>query len=306
MTDMGALSEQLKTVVVTNVTPFYPDGSVDYESAASHARFLIDQGIKVVVPGGNTGEFTSLNLDEAKRMVATVADAVGDRAIVIAGVGWSTPIAIDLARHAQEVGASGVMIHHPVHTYIHRQGLRRYYEQIMAAIDIGVVLYKRGPELTDELIADLVQSEQVVAVKYADSNVNAFTNQVSATDTRAAWLCGIAERWAPFFHLGGATGFSSGLANFAPEKPLQLHAALAAGDYPRAMTIREELTPFEELRQLKFSGNNVPAVKEAMSILGLCGSTVRDPLVELDEAEKGLVRQIVVSWGLRTPEPVSA
>ncbi|HZU14959.1 MAG TPA: dihydrodipicolinate synthase family protein [Chloroflexota bacterium] len=302
MKDMAVLRERLKTVVVTTVTPLQPDGSIDYATAARHARFLVDHGIQVVVPAGNTGEFASLGLDETHRLVATVVDAVADRAMVLAGVGWSMPIAVDLARRAQDAGAHGIMIHHPVHTYSHPRGLQQYYEKIMDAIDIGVLLYKRGPELPDALVADLVQSDQVIGVKYAENDVNAFTNLVASSDAPVTWLCGTAERWAPFFHLGGAAGFSSGLANFAPEKPLQLHAALSARDYVRAMAIRAELAPFEELRQRHHSANNVPAVKEAMSILGFCDARVRDPLLELDDQESESVRQIVASWGLGVPD----
>lgn len=290
--------EQLKSVVVTNVTPFREDGSVDYDSAARQATFMVDNGISVVVPNGNTGEFTSLSLDEAKRMTSAVADAVGDRALVIAGVGWSSPIAVELAQQAQEAGAHGVMVHHPVHTYINRDALRRYYEIIADAIDIGVVLYKRGEELTDALIADLAERDQVVGVKYASPDPNAFTTLVDSSSANVAWLCGIAERWAPYFALGGAQGFTSGLANFAPGKALELFAALRAGDYSTAMKIRREVYPFEALRQRKHSGNNVPAVKEAMATLGTDTGVVRDPLTSLEDDERRIVRDSLTAWGL--------
>jgi len=113
-----------------------------------------------------------------------------------------------------------------------------------------------------------------------------------------AWLCGTAERWAPFFHLAGAVGCSSGLANFAPAESLALFAALEAGEWDHAMEIRARLLPFEELRQGRHTGNNVPAVKEAMQMLGLCEASVRDPLIELDPATAQQVRAIVSEWNL--------
>lgn len=299
MKDMATLINDLRTVLVTNVTPFEENGDVDHIQLASHSSFLVEQGVSVIAPCGNTGEFTSLSIDEAKAVTATVTEAVehGDTT-VIAGIGWSLPMAIELGQHAQEVGADGVLVHHPIHTYIDRNGLQSYYKQIIEALDIGVVLYKRGPELTDTLIRELVQDEQVVGVKYAVNDVNAFANLVQESSAAVTWMCGTAERWAPFFALGGAHAFSSGLANFAPEKALRLYEALAVGDYDKAMTLREALVEFEELRQLRHSGNNVPAVKYAMNLLGLCGPTVRDPLLDLDAEGAAAVRRIIEAWGL--------
>lgn len=285
---------------MTTVTPFHGDGMVDDQRVKHQARQLVEQGIDVIVPCGNTGEFASLSIDEAKGVVSGVTESVGGNAIVVAGVGWSGTIAADLARHAKAVGADAVMVHHPTHTYINRLGLRRYYEQILDGADIDMVLYKRGPELTDSLILDLVRDPRVVGIKYAVNDPDAFANLISRSGgAEVAWLCGTAERWAPFFWLGGASGFSSGLANFAPKIALALLASLRAGNYERAMALRAQILAFEEFRQENNSANNVPAVKEAMAVLGLCERTVRNPLCELDENERVRVRDVIHSWNLR-------
>jgi 4-hydroxy-tetrahydrodipicolinate synthase len=298
-----SISSRLASVAVTSVTAFQMDGSVDYGSVGENARFLVDRGIDVIVPCGNTGEFTSLDIDEAKKITSAVVEASGGGAAVVAGVGWSTPVAIQMARHAKDVGATAVMVHHPTHTYINRLGLRRYYERILDESGIGIVLYKRGPDLTDSLIADLVRDPRVVGVKYAVNDLNAFTNLVSRSHgTDTAWICGTAERAAPFFWLGGANGFSSGLANFAPELALLMLNALRAGDYSGAMQVRAKVATFEDLRQENDSANNVPAVKEAMAGVGLCTRLVREPLSELTDADKIRVQDIVRSWALEAPQ----
>ena len=273
-----ATPASLKTVLVTTVTPFDDDGSIRYDQLSSHCDYLVENGAEALIPCGNTGEFSSLSLDEAERVTAATAAAVGDRAIVIGGVGGSTPMAVDLARAAEEAGAGAVMVHHPMHTYIHRRGLLSYYERIIDSVDIGVVLYKRGPELTDETIAALVEHERVIGVK---------------------WICGAAERWAPFFFLAGATSFSSGLGNFAPQKAMELFRLLESGRYAEAMEARNDIVRFEELRQGNHSANNVSAVKAALSVLGLCSDTVREPLLSLDDDGRVVVNECVDAWGTR-------
>lgn len=297
-TDNAAVTGALSHVVVTNVTPFHADSSIDYTCLAQHARFLIDHGIRVVIPAGNTGEFTSLSLDEVNRVNATVTEAVGERATVVAGVGGPIGTAIEMARHARAAGAHAIMVHHPAHTYIDRKAVGRYYQRIMDAVDIPVVLYKRGPELPDTVIAQLANDERVVAVKYAHPDPNAFERLVRESSAGVAWLCGLAERWAPFFHLAGANGFTSGLANVAPHLALALHDALERGDYAAAMRLRAEVADFEDLRQLDFSAYNVSAVKEAMRRAGLSGDHVREPLAVLDDPGRQALTRAIASWEL--------
>lgn len=295
---MEALRERLADVVVTTVTPFRDDRSVDLDAVAEQATFLAERGIRVLVPAGNTGEFSSLDPAESRAVVERVVTAASGACAVVAGVGGPSPVAAELARHAADAGADAVMIHHPTHTYIHPEGLADYYERIIEAADVGVILYKRGPELEDRLIADLVTHERVVAVKYAENDLNAFANLVSRTPAPVTWLCGTAERWAPFFALAGARGFSSGLANVRPDLPLALRDRLDASDYQGAMRLREEALDFEELRQLHRSGNNVPVVKEAMRLVGRDTGIVRDPLRALSPADHAELRKIVESWGM--------
>lgn len=296
------LQRGLETVVVTTVTPFDAGGGLDEEAVVRQVEWLVAAGVACLVPGGNTGEFSSLGVDELERMVELTVEAASGRALVVAGVGWSSPIAADMARRAEQAGASGVMVHHPVHTYLDPAGLAGYYQRICEAVDIGVILYKRGPQLGDELIGELVGEEQVVGVKYAVNDPNAFGRLVDLHPTEAAWVCGTAERWAPFFFLAGAGGFTSGLANFAPERSLEMLAALRAGDFGEAMRIRRVLAPFEELRAARpHNADNVPAVKEAMERLGLCRADVRDPLVRLSGPDRELVHRLLDEWGIAAP-----
>lgn len=295
----GVVRTALSSVVVTNVTPFAEDGEVDEEALTGHVRFLVEAGITCLVPGGNTGEFSSLSPEEAARVVELTVEAAGGAAVVVGGVGWSSPLAAEMARAAEAAGADAVMVHHPVHTYLDGAGLRASYERIAAATSLGLVLYKRGPELSDELIAELVGEEWVVGVKYAVNDLSRFADLVAKHAEDAAWICGTAERWAPFFHLAGAKGFTSGLANFAPGISLGLLEALRRGDYRTAMDVRALVAPFEELRSSRpFNANNVPAVKEAMALLGLCRPDVRDPLVRLSESERRFLRELVGHWPL--------
>lgn len=297
--DHHDLTQRLHHVAVTTVTPMRKDGTVDLAAIAPQVEAMTAGGIRILVPCGNTGEFASLGEDEARAVVEATVAAAPDGTTVIAGVGGASVTAAGLAEHAAAVGADAVMVHHPTHTYIDPDALVRYYERILQATDLGMVVYKRGPELSDQVIAELVLHEQVVGVKYAVNDLNSFANLVDEAGTSAcAWLCGTAERFAPFFHIAGAVGFTSGIANFAPQLPVAMYDAMAAGDVAGTMELRRQLTPFEQLRASRNNALNVPAVKEAMRQLSMDSGMLRDPLQQPSPDERELIATMLGDLGL--------
>jgi len=103
--DYGKLRESLKNVVLTNTTPFTPDGKeVDLDGLRKNARHLIDNGITTFVPCGNTGEFNSLSIQEHREVTKAVTDEADGAATVFTGIGYSTKIAVEMGQAAQKAG----------------------------------------------------------------------------------------------------------------------------------------------------------------------------------------------------------
>lgn len=284
---------------MTTVTPFTRNGEVDLQAVKRNARFLVDRGISILIPNGNTGEFQSLTLDECKAVLEATLEEVGGQATIVASGGYATKTAIELGRHAQRAGAQAYMLHHPVHTFLSADGLVEYYTRIADALEIGVVIYKRKPDVTDEVLAKVVTHPNVVGVKYAVNDLNAFTNLVQRLpDVDVVWSCGTAERFAPFFFLGGAVAYTSGIANFAPEMTLAMWRALQDGRWDEVMAARQRILPFEQLRARHDSAYNVPAVKEAMRQLGMDTGVVREPITPIAPADREEVTRILSEWGI--------
>jgi len=292
------IKDGLSDAGFTLPTPFTEDGTaVHHEALRAHVDFLEDAGASLFVPCGNTGEYYSLSNEERAAVVETVADATDDGATVIGGVGGSTKNALSLLDRYEAAGVDGVLVMYPGHTYVHEDGVRAYYERIAEATDLGVVLYKRGPRLSLENLAALSERENVVCVKFAQNDVNLFTTAVADTPGDVVWSIGVAERFVPSYALEGATGFTTGIGNFAPEPVLALVDAVRAGDLDRAKRIRDALRPYEQLRAESGVGsdfataNNVPAVKYGQELAGLYGGPVREPLVELPEKTRERCRE---------------
>jgi 4-hydroxy-tetrahydrodipicolinate synthase len=294
--------QALAGVVAIPVTPFDERGDIDEPAYEKVLRRMVDGGIEVFTPNGNTGEFYALTEPETRRAVELTMATVGEAATVLVGVGHAVPDAIAAARHARRAGARAIMIHQPVHPYVSAEGWVDYHRAIADAVpDLGVVLYVRTTRIGGEQLARLGElSPNVVAVKYAVPDPVRFASVArTAGLDRFVWLAGLAELSAPGYWATGATGFTSGLANVDPALPLRMLAALRAGDQRGAMRVWESIRPFEELRAAGESEHNVSVVKEALAQLGVCAADVRPPSSRLDDAGRAVVADVLTGWGLR-------
>lgn len=297
--------QALAGVVAIPVTPFDAQNRVDQAAYRRIVRRMLDEGVRTVTPGGNTGEFYSLDESERRLVVElTVAEtaasvASGTSVHVVAGVGHDVATAVRQARHARTAGAHLVMVHQPVHPYVSDDGWVAYHRSVAEAVpELGVVPYVRDPLLDARLIGRLGElCPNVVGVKYAVPDAARFAAVArDAGLERFVWVAGLAELYAPAYWAMGATGFTSGLVNVAPRLSLELLTALRDGDGRTAMTLWERIRPFEELRAHRRSADNVAVVKEALAQLGHCRSDVRPPSHPLDEARRRQVRDAVADW----------
>ena len=291
------LAERLRTVHAINVTPFREDRSVDYDLLERNIEFLIANDLEVIVPCGNTGEFYALSVEEAKAITQFVVERVDGRVAVLAGIGYDLGTAREMALAAQEVGVDAVMVHQPVHPYLMTEGLVRYYAGIARSVEIGVVLYVRHKAIDREVLSRVAGIENVLAIKYAINDLPRFADLVQTVEAPVVWICGTAELWAPFFFAAGAEGFTSGLVNIAPEMSLAMLAGLRRGDAASVRAVWRDVAPMERLRAKNRNGNSVSAIKEAMNLAGLPAGLAREPLGELDEADRQELIQILRSWG---------
>lgn len=299
--DLTPLKAALADVVAIPVTPFAVDGSIDTAAHRALLRRLLDGGVRILTPNGNTGEFYALTPEERRTVTELTVEEAGGRAAVLVGVGHDVPTAVAAAGHARDAGAEMVMVHQPVHPYVSQDGWIDYHRAIAEAVPgLGVVPYIRNPHLDGAALAVLADAcPNVIGVKYAVPDAARFA--AFARDAgldRFVWVAGLAELYAPSYFSAGATGFTSGLVNVAPGVSLAMLEALRAGDHPAAMKVWEQIRRFEELRADGQSANNVTVVKEALASLGLCGREVRPPSRVLPEDRRAEVADQVAGWSV--------
>ncbi|RIV18197.1 dihydrodipicolinate synthase family protein [Alicyclobacillaceae bacterium I2511] len=291
--------EKLQTISAIHVTPFHPETrAIDWAGLEKNVDFLVTNGAQVVVACGNTSEFYSLTLEEARGVIRRVLNTVAGRATVVAGVGYSIDTAIRLGEDAVTAGAQGILIHQPIDPYITDGGAVAYYRGVMAGVQAPSILYFKDPTLSDDVLLAVAEQEELVGVKYAFNDLPRFAAVVRRMpeERRIAWVCGTAEKWAPFFFAAGAKGFTSGLVNVCPELSFALLRALQAENQAAVWRLWERVLPFENLRAKRHNGNNVVVIKEAMNRLGRNVGVTREPVDVLDETDGAELQRILETW----------
>ncbi len=292
-------SKKLETICAINITPFFKDSlEINWNGLEENILYLLENGAKVIVPNGNTSEFYALSLAEAKQETRKVVQLVDGKATVVAGIGYSVDTAIELGKDAQEAGADCVMIHQPIHPYATTSGAVAYFKRIIEALDIPSIVYFKDPHLSDDVLKELAPLEKFIGAKYAINDLPRFKKLVDEIpkEYNLVWICGTAEKWAPYFFHAGATGFTSGLVNVHPKISFSMLKGLKELDYEAVWKAWHETIDFENLRGKYNNGNNVIVIKEAMELAGLTAGVTREPVGSLNEEDKKELLEIMKRW----------
>lgn len=284
-------------VVVT--TPFTGDGeAVAVDRLRENVRRLRDAGVELFIPCGGASEYYSLTDAEREAAVEATVDAVDGDGHVVAGVGGSAKEVGALLDRYEAVGADGAMLMFPDFPAVHAAGLRRYYRSILDGTDLGVMLYRSTPRLPTDVVVDLAEVENVVAVKYAVDDLAGFAAATeSVPDDALTWVTGLAELYATGFAAVGAEGFTSGVANFVPSFSLSLQSALEDEAWERARRLESLVRPYQDLRaeaghdnEVR-GANGVAALKYGQELAGMYGGPVRPPSMDLGEEDRARARR---------------
>jgi 4-hydroxy-tetrahydrodipicolinate synthase len=280
------------------LTPF-KEGKIDEESFRALVDWQIAAGSHGLVPVGTTGEGPTLSHEEHRRVVDICIDEARGRVPVIAGAGSNnTHEAVDLARHAQKVGADAVLVVTPYYNKPTQEGLYRHFEAINKAIDIPIIIYNIPPRSVIDMSVDTMKRvfelKNVVGVKDATGNVGRISLQRHAMGTGFIQLSGD-DITALSCMAAGAHGCISVVANIAPALCVELMEAVFKGDYSHALRVQDRLTP---LHSAIFVEPGVCGAKYALSVLGRARNEMRLPMTPISEATEGLIRRAMVHAGL--------
>jgi 4-hydroxy-tetrahydrodipicolinate synthase len=275
------MSEPFHGVLPALITPFTDDGSaIDTGGLAANVDRLIGAGVAGLVPGGSTGEFTTLSHAERRQLVETTVEAAAGRVPVVAGTGaLSTRETVALSLHAEQAGAAAVMIVPPFYDALSWRELLAHYTSVADAIEIPIMYYNLPSATGVKLSAAQLRELPVTCLKDTGGDAVAATELIQ-TDGPT-----LLNGWDTLTFAALAAGVRAvvwGTASILPEQCVELHRLLIDDiDLPAARELWARLWP---LCQFLESQSYPAAVKAACRLVGDATGPVRAPLLPLDGA----------------------
>jgi len=302
--------QNMKGIWAAAMLPFTDDHRIDEDGFRDNVRHWIqDLGIEGLFISGKRGEFFSLSLDERKRTFELAVEATGDDGYTIMSCSdQNLDVVLDLARHAQDVGADYIVVHAPALHFFkeHDETLLRYYTKVSEAVDIGIALWSHpasGYLMSPELCNRLADLDNVVAIKYSvDRDMYAELTKVASdriqvsTASEEEWLDNIVDLdWK--LYLCSNPPFL--LQSTNDRRMHDYTQAAFAGDVDKARTISASLQPVRDALDASMPPEKPHAHhKYWQTLLGQVGGAVRFPLLELTDEEKAVTRQAFEQCGL--------
>jgi 4-hydroxy-tetrahydrodipicolinate synthase len=273
------MSEPFHGVLPALITPFTEDGrEIDTGAIAAIVERLVGAGVAGLVPGGSTGEFTTLSHAERRRLVEATVEAAAGRVPVVAGTGaLSTRETVELSAHAEQAGAAAVMIVPPFYDALSWRELLAHYTAVADAIRIPIMYYNLPSASGVKLTAAQLQKLPVSCLK--DTGGDA----VVATELIQTGGPTLLNGWDTLTFAALAAGVRAvvwGTASILPEECVELHRLLIDDiDLPAARELWARLWPLCQLLE----GQSYPAaVKAACRLVGDATGPVRAPLLPLE------------------------
>ena len=280
------------------VTPFR-GGEVDEVAFIRLVERQIEGGVHGLVPVGTTGETATLSHDEHRRVVELAVQTAAGRVPVIAGAGSnSTAEAIELVRHAKQIGADAALVVTPYYNRPSQEGLYAHYAAINDAVQLPVLVYnvptRTSVDISDATLARLSALPNIVGVKDATGDLVRATQQRITCGPDWVMLSGD-DPTALGYMAHGGHGCISVSANVAPVQVSAFYAAALAGDWEPARRWQDGLL---RLHRALFTDASPSPTKYALSRLGLCEETVRLPITPASETSRREVDAALAEVGV--------
>ena len=276
------------------VTPFFADGSVDYEAYASLVDRQVAAGVHFLVPLGTTGETPTLS-DGEKTAIFQLVKEHAKGLPLMPGVGTNS-LSGTLAniRLMEPLCPAALLVVVPYYNKPTQQGMYEYFKAVASETDLPVVIYnvpgRTGANMLPDTVLRLAaDAPNIRGIKEASGNFSQVSDLVRRAPESFAILGGDDDMTLAYM-AAGAHGVISVASNVAPAEVTQMVEALQRDDIAMARRLHQRLFP---LFKACFAESNPGPVKAALAQMGLCGDTLRLPLVAASEATNTLMQKVL-------------
>ena len=282
---------------VAIVTPF-KENEVDYEAFRRLIEWHIKENTDAIIVFGTTGESATLSLEEKKKIVEFAVKTANKKTQIIAGTGTNdTKVSIELSIYAEKVGADGLLLITPYYNKPTQRGLYAHFKAISEHVNIPIILYnvpsRTGVNLLPETVFELSNISQIKAIKEASADISQIAKVVELVPKDFIVYSGNDDQTLPILALGGK-GVISVTANITPRL---IHDQVIGYLNGEEIWVQSFLKT-RELHQVMFIESNPVPAKTALYLMGFIEKDVRLPLVQLEEKNLEILKQVLTRYQL--------
>ena len=277
------------------VTPFKPNGEVDYEALRRLIDYQLDNGADFFAILATTSESPCLSAEEKETIAHTIIDHVAGRARILKYCGGNnTAAVVDEIKHADWKGVDGILSICPYYNKPSQEGLYQHFKAIAEVCPLPIVLYnvpgRTGVNLKAETTVRIAKDfDNIVAIKEASGSLEQVDEIIKNKPKNFEVISGDDALTFPMI-ASGAVGVISVIGNALPKEFSQMTRLEFRGEYEPARVIHHQFT---ELYKLLFVDGNPAGCKALLNDMGLIENVLRLPLVPTRIETKQKMNEII-------------
>ena len=294
-----ATKRKFEGVFPAMVTPLNKNHGIDEKGLRYEVDYLIKSRVQGLVALGSSGEYPYLTLSEKKKVIDIVVEQTKGRVpVIVCTSSMGTDEVIMLSRYAKRRGADGLMITLPIYFPLTDEDVFNHYKSIAKAVDLPILLYDfpfvTHFEMSPELISRLSRIDNVVGIKETGPVEKVETILKMKKKEPFYVFTGISFIFLQVLELGGA-GVICPIPCIVPRDIVSIYESFRKGGVEKASRAQEKIYALVSMIAAPVQS---PLVKEAMRQLGHpIQPYVKSPLLQITEAQKGIVRKSLIDLG---------
>lgn len=290
---------KLEGIITPIVTPFDEEQEINYPATAQLIDHLIAHGVSGLFILGSNGEFHVLTEEEKVEFAKFVIETVDHRVPVYVGTGGcSTKMIIALSKKMEELGADALSVITPYFIAPSDAELIHHYKMIAESVNLPIILYNipksTGINLSKEVVAELANVKNIIAIKDSSGNVDNLNNYLDIAKAHDDFDVLIGSDSKILYALrNGAVGAVAGTSNLLADIDVAIYENFKKGDIEKAQYYQQEIEPLRDVLKL----GTVPSVlKKAIHLTGIPVGDARYPVGPLSDEAVEKVKEMLAYY----------
>lgn len=286
--------DKFKHVIVAFYSSYGKNGEVSTEAALRQAQFYKEKGIKGLYLCGSSGEGFLMNVEERKKISEAVAREYKDDMTIIVHVGAAaTKESVELARHAEEIGADAIAAVPNVYYRVPEYSIKYHWDTIIKSTELPFIIYNipqfTGYDLSMNLLNKMIMNKKVIGVKNSSLSSYQIEQFKKAGGDNFLVFNGPDEQYLAGRIMGADAGIG-GTYGAMPELFLKLEKCFTEGNLKEAQKWQIRIN--EVISELCSFPCLYAALKEVLRLRGVDTGIPRAPMIPLKKAELPKVKRI--------------